>query len=80
MAMMLVVPPRRFATTLVELSRTREPPSARMVVTNPTRALAPASTIEPPLICRASRIEPALLAVSVQAPEPILVMLSLPEV
>ena len=44
---MLVVPPRRLARTLVLLSRVRAPPSARMVVTNPTRAAEPLRITEP---------------------------------
>ena len=78
--MMLVVPPSRFETTFVELSRVSAPPSVNTVVTKPSLAEAPDRTTEPPWSCRVSRIMPELSPVSVQAPAPILVMLSLPEV
>ena len=73
---MLVIPPRRLPRTLVLLSRVRVPPSARMVVTNPTRAVVPLRVTEPLLTCRVPRMLAELSRVRFQSPVPILVTLN----
>ena len=76
----LVVPPRRLARTLVLLSSLSVPPSARMVVTKPTRAVVLSSVTIPPLICRVPRMLAELSPARFQLPAPILVTFKVPTV